>query len=135
MPAQKAHYATGRRKSASARVYLTNAENAEGGQIVVNNRALADYFPQGTKQQVVMQPLEISERLNQYDLKVFVKGGGYSGQAGAVLHGIARVLEKVEPELRPVLKKAGFLTRDSRVVERKKPGKHKARKKPQFSKR
>ena len=138
MATAKAIYATGRRKSASARVYLTPAEatpESEGVAIQINKRAFEDYFPHATKQQIVKQPLDVTERLGKYAFKVRVTGGGYSGQAGAVLHGIARALEKAEPELRPVLKKAGLLTRDPRVVERKKPGRHKARKKPQFSKR
>ncbi len=131
----KAIYATGRRKEASARVYISPAEQDTQGAIVVNKKALEEYFPQETKQMVVRQPLEAVERLGRYNFKVIVSGGGFSGQAQAVVHGIARALEKVEPELRPTLKKNGFLTRDPRVVERKKAGRHKARKKPQFSKR
>ena len=135
MSPQKAIYATGRRKAASARVYLSPVKDSDVSNIVVNGRALAEYFPQGTKQQVVLQPLVLSDRLSNYNFKITVSGGGYAGQAGAVLHGIARALEKAEPELRPGLKKAGFLTRDAREVERKKAGKHKARKSTQFSKR
>lgn len=135
MALSKAIYATGRRKSSSARVYLTPAEDASAANFVVNKKTLEDYFPQDIKRQQVLQPLEVAERLERYSVKVVVAGGGFSGQAGAVLHGLARALEKAEPDLRPVLKKAGFLTRDPRVVERKKAGRHKARKKPQFSKR
>ena len=131
----KAIYATGRRKDASARVYLTPAEGDEPGMIVINQKVMEEYFPQVTKQMIVRQPLEAVERLGNYNFKILVAGGGFSGQAQACVHGIARALEKVEPELRPTLKKGGFLTRDPRVVERKKPGRHKARKKPQFSKR
>lgn len=130
---QKSIYATGRRKTSSARVYIRPAEDQ--GTFVVNKKPMENYFPLETTQMIVNQPLVLTERLNKFDIRVRVVGGGVSGQAGAVLHGIARVLEKAEPELRPSLKKAGFLTRDSREVERKKPGRHKARKKPQFSKR
>ena len=136
MMATKALNATGRRKTASARVYLMprNAD-AEAGQITVNGREFTDYFPNKITQMVVLQPLEVTERRSSYDFKIRVVGGGPSGQAGAVLHGIARALERIEPDLRPALKKGGFLTRDPRAVERKKPGRHKARKRPQFSKR
>ncbi|MBP9839048.1 MAG: 30S ribosomal protein S9 [Proteobacteria bacterium] len=129
---------TGRRKTASARVYLvpTIAENEEDkGKIVVNGMPLNKYFNNDITQMVLRQPLELTDRLTTYDMKITVAGGGKSGQAGAVLHGIARALERIEPDLRPLLKKAGFLTRDQRSVERKKPGRHKARKRPQFSKR
>jgi len=126
--------ATGRRKSSTARVYLSLAENDEG-TITVNKKNFTDYFSRETIRQVVMQPLELVERVGKYDFTATVRGGGKSGQAGALLHGISRALETHEPELRPILKQAGFLTRDPRVVERKKPGRHKARKKPQFSKR
>jgi small subunit ribosomal protein S9 len=132
----KAIYATGRRKEASARVYLQPLEaGEEENEILVNKRPLREYFPLATTQQIVLQPLVLTERSGKYSIKVRVSGGGSSGQAGAVRHGISRVLEKVEPELRGTLKTAGFLTRDPRAVERKKPGRHKARKKPQFSKR
>lgn len=126
-------YAIGRRKTSSARVFLKSA-TAEG-EIVVNGKSLQEYFPRKTHQMVIHQPLELCERLGKYDFRVTVAGGGISGQTGAVLLGISRALEKREPELRAELKKAGFLTRDSRAVERKKPGRHKARKRPQFSKR
>lgn len=135
MPSPRPFYATGRRKSSSARVYLTPAGDAAEAQVVVNKKTLAEYFPLDTRQRLILQPLEISERLDRYSVNVIVSGGGASGQAGAVLHGLARALEKAEPELRPILKKAGLLTRDPRIVERKKAGRHKARKKPQFSKR
>lgn len=132
----KGIYAIGRRKAASARVYLTPVEGEDAeASIVVNNRAFEKYFPQKIRQQVILQPLVLTERGERYNFKVRVIGGGSTGQSGAVLHGIARALEKAEPELRAPLKKAGFLTRDAREVERKKPGRHKARKKPQFSKR
>ncbi len=132
--ATKATYATGRRKEASARVYITPSTD-EKGAINVNGRDFTNYFPRPTTQMIIRQPLELTERLGKYNFTIKVSGGGLSGQAGAVLHGIARALEKVEAELRPTLKKAGFLTRDPRAVERKKPGRHKARKRPQFSKR
>jgi small subunit ribosomal protein S9 len=126
--------ATGRRKTATARVYCSPATKGEG-KIIVNGRDFANYFPRQTAQQVIMQPLELTELVGDYDFKVNVRGGGMSGQAGAVLLGIARVLEETKGELRPVLRKAGFLTRDPRSVERKKPGRHKARRSTQFSKR
>ena len=134
MTAIKQTYATGRRKASSARVYLAPADG-EPGKVVVNERAFEQYFPNKTKQMIILQPIAITERSDKYNIKVTVSGGGVNGQAGAVRHGIARALEREEPELRPILKKAGLLTRDPRVVERKKPGRHKARKKPQFSKR
>ena len=128
-------YATGRRKAASARVFLSKAENEDEALITVNGRTLNDYFPHETLRMIIHQPLETTERKGKYAFKVTVRGGGMTGQAGAVRHGISRALERVEEDLRPALKKGGFLTRDSRQVERKKPGRHKARKKPQFSKR
>lgn len=132
--AARAIYATGRRKAANARVYVRPAKGEEG-TIVVNKREFTSYFPLETTQMIIRQPLEATETFGKYDFTISVQGGGQSGQAGAVRHGIARALLRVNPELRPVLKKAGFLTRDSRAVERKKPGLHKARKRPQFSKR
>ncbi|MDR2338290.1 MAG: 30S ribosomal protein S9 [Deltaproteobacteria bacterium] len=126
--------ATGRRKTATARVYCSPATKGEG-KIIVNGRDFENYFPRQTAQQIIMQPLELTESVSNYDFKINVRGGGLSGQAGAVLLGIARVLEATNGELRPLLRKAGFLTRDPRSVERKKPGKHKARKSTQFSKR
>lgn len=131
--AAKPTYATGRRKTSSARVYLTPADGP--ATMTVNGRALDEYFPRATARMVIHQPLQLTERADTYSFRISVAGGGLSGQAGAVLHGISRALQTVEPELRDILKKAGFLTRDSRAVERKKPGRHKARKKPQFSKR
>ena len=133
--AQKNITAVGRRKSSNARVIITPAANSEKTEIVVNGKTLEAYFPVHAAQGMVTKPVEVSERVGKYDFKVNVQGGGTMGQAGAVLHGVARALEKVEPELRAVLKKAGLLTRDPREVERKKPGKHKARKSTQFSKR
>jgi len=127
-------YATGRRKSATVRVYIKPSEGEEG-KIIVNKHDFTTYFPLDTTQMVIRQPLEVTERLGKYDFNIRANGGGVSGQAGAVVLGISRALTEVEPELRPLLKKAGFLTRDARIVERKKPGRHKARKKPQFSKR
>lgn len=129
--AQTRTYGTGRRKTASARVYVT----AGTGNITVNGRTLAQYFPRETSQMIVRQPLELVEKLSELDVTVNVAGGGESGQAGAVRHGIARALLDVDPGLRPALKQAGFLTRDSRKRERKKPGQPGARKKFQYSKR
>lgn len=128
-------YATGRRKEASARVFVTSADSEEEALITVNGRELNDYFPHETLRMIINQPLDLTERKGKYVFRVTVRGGGMTGQAGAVRHGISRALERAEGDLRPVLKKGGFLTRDSRQVERKKPGRHKARKKPQFSKR
>jgi len=125
------HYATGRRKTSSARVYLTTGS----GKIVVNNRPLDTFFGRETARMVVRQPLEIVELLDKIDLKISVAGGGTTGQAGAIRHGIARALTAYDESLRSCLRKAGFLTRDARAVERKKVGLHKARKRPQFSKR
>jgi len=125
------HYATGRRKSSSARVYLTTGS----GNIVVNNRPLDTFFGRETARMVVRQPLETVELGDKIDLKITVAGGGTTGQAGAIRHGIARALTSYDESLRSSLRKAGFLTRDARAVERKKVGLHKARKRPQFSKR
>lgn len=138
MATAKAVATTGRRKTAVARVFIapTKGETEEErGRIIVNGKPLSEYFPTEITQMILRQPLEVTDRLGHYDFKVTVKGGGKSGQAGAVLHGIARALKAVEEELRAPLRKAGFLTRDPRAVERKKPGRHKARKRPQFSKR
>jgi small subunit ribosomal protein S9 len=123
--------ATGRRKSSVARVRFTKGK----GNIIVNKRPLEEYFGRDTSKMVLKQPLELVGIGNQYDISVNVNGGGLSGQAGAIRHGIARALEKIDPELRPQLKKAGMLTRDSREVERKKCGQPGARKNFQFSKR
>lgn len=125
------YYGTGRRKSARARVYMTPGE----GSISVNNRSLDEYFGRQTARMIVRQPLELVELADRFDFKVTVRGGGGSGQAGAIRHGITRALIKYDEELRPALRKAGFVTRDARTVERKKVGLHKARKRPQYSKR
>lgn len=125
-------WGTGRRKKAIARVRLIPAGS---GEIVINDRALEDYFPMGTLQYIVKQPLVAAQAEGKYDIFVNVIGGGYTGQAGAIRLGIARALLQSEPEVRPVLKKEGFLTRDPRVKERKKYGLKKARRAPQFSKR
>ena len=125
------HYATGRRKTSSARVYLSSVE----GEISVNDKKLDVYFGRKVAQMLVMQPIEMTELTGKLDINVKVKGGGSFGQAGAIRHGISRALISFDEELRPQLKKAGLLTRDSRKVERKKPGLVKARKSKQFSKR
>ena len=125
------YYSTGRRKSSTARVYMTAGE----GNITINNRGIDNYFGRETSRMVVRQPLELTEMIGKFDIKVNVKGGGNTGQAGAIRHGITRALMKYDETLRPDLRKAGFVTRDSREVERKKVGLHKARKRPQFSKR
>lgn len=124
-------WGTGKRKSSVARVRLVRGE----GEIVINERTLADYFGRETSRMVVNQPFEVTSTLGQYHALVNVYGGGVAAQAVAIRHGITRALLQVDPELRPVLKKAGFITRDSREVERKKYGRHKARKRPQYSKR
>jgi small subunit ribosomal protein S9 len=129
--AQGRSYATGRRKDAVARVWLKPGS----GKIVVNGRDQAVYFARPTLRLVISQVFDIAGRVDQYDIVATVKGGGLSGQAGAVKHGIAQALTKFEPALRGAVKAAGFLTRDSRTVERKKYGKAKARKSFQFSKR
>lgn len=129
--AQTRSYGTGRRKTAAARVYVKPGT----GTITVNGRTLAEYFPRETSQMIVRQPLELVEKVAELDVSVNVAGGGESGQAGAVRHGIARALLEVDPALRGALKSAGFLTRDSRKRERKKPGQPGARKKFQYSKR
>jgi small subunit ribosomal protein S9 len=123
--------ALGRRKTAVARVYLTDGK----GNITINKRELNEYFPVGTLQYVVQQPLHLCEVAGLYDIKVNLDGGGLTGQAEALRLGISRALLKINAEFRPKLKAAGFLTRDPREVERKKPGQPKARKRFQFSKR
>jgi small subunit ribosomal protein S9 len=128
-PAQ--YLGTGKRKTSVARVILRPGSGATW----VNGKSLAEYFPRMVHQMLATSPLKTAGLDGQYDLRVRVHGGGPSGQAGAVRHGIARALVEVDPELRVPLKRAGFLTRDARVVERKKAGLHKARKAPQFSKR
>jgi small subunit ribosomal protein S9 len=122
---------TGRRKTSAARVYLT----AGSGRIMVNNRPLDEYFGRETARMVVRQPLQIADMLEKVDLRISVAGGGTTGQAGAIRHGIARALVSYDEGLRGSLRKAGYLTRDARAVERKKVGLHKARKRPQYSKR
>ncbi len=122
---------TGKRKTSVARVILRPGD----GKTWINGRTLEDYFPRGAHQAAALAPLRVAEALGTYDLRVRVHGGGVSGQAGAVRHGIARALVDADPELRVPLKRQGFLTRDAREVERKKAGLHKARKAPQFSKR
>ncbi|MFP2963618.1 30S ribosomal protein S9 [Myxococcus sp. 1LA] len=124
-------YATGRRKEATARVWLRPGT----GLVTINGREINDYFGRETSKMVLNQPLEILEQKGKVDVTVNVKGGGLSGQAGAIRHGIARALCSFNPEFRPALKKAGFLTRDARAVERKKYGQPGARRRFQFSKR
>lgn len=124
-------YATGRRKSSSARVFLSTGS----GQINVNGRSLDEYFGRETARMLVRQALEAVDMVDRMDIKATVVGGGSSGQAGAIRHGIARALVEHDERLRSPLRRAGFLTRDAREVERKKVGLHKARKRPQFSKR
>ncbi|MDX8446660.1 30S ribosomal protein S9 [Mesorhizobium captivum] len=124
-------YATGKRKNAIARVWVKPGS----GKIIVNDKEFASYFARPVLQMILNQPIVAANRAGQYDIVATVIGGGLSGQAGAVRHGISKALTYYEPALRPVLKKGGFLTRDSRVVERKKYGKAKARRSFQFSKR
>ncbi|MCP8939131.1 30S ribosomal protein S9 [Alsobacter sp. SYSU M60028] len=131
LDAQGRAYATGKRKDAVARVWIKPGS----GKIVVNERELGVYFARPVLRMILQQPLQIANRKDQYDIVVTVSGGGLSGQAGAVRHGLSKALTYYEPELRGPLKKAGFLTRDSRVVERKKYGRKKARRSFQFSKR
>ena len=126
-----ATYATGKRKDSIARVYLTPGK----GNILINGVAMKEYFKRPVLQMILVQPFDVTKRDGAYDVVAMVQGGGLSGQAGAVKHGISKALEKAEPELRKALKVAGFLTRDSRVVERKHYGYHKARRSTQFSKR
>ncbi|NVK20985.1 MAG: 30S ribosomal protein S9 [Kangiellaceae bacterium] len=125
------YYGTGRRKSSTARVFLRPGN----GGITINQKSIEDYFGRETSRMVVRQPLELTETLEKFDVYVTVAGGGGTGQAGAIRHGITRALMEYDEELRPALRKAGYVTRDARAVERKKVGLHKARKKPQFSKR
>ena len=125
------YYSTGRRKSSSARVFLKKGS----GNIVINNRTLDRYFGRETGRMIVQQPLEKLDMLKNFDISVSVSGGGISGQAGAIRHGITRALIKYDEGLRKTLRQAGFVTRDAREVERKKVGLHKARKRPQYSKR
>jgi len=125
------NYGTGRRKSAIARVFLKSGT----GDIVVNDKPVDTFFSRETGRMVVRQPLVLTDRLNSFDIMVNVKGGGESGHAGAVRHGITRALIEFDAALKPILKKAGLVTRDAREVERKKVGLHKARRRKQFSKR
>jgi len=124
-------YGTGRRKSSIARVYLVPGN----GKITINKKDMDQYFGLETLKIIVRQPLEATNTLDKYDVLVNVRGGGFTGQAGAIRHGIARALLNVDADFRPTLKKAGFLTRDPRMKERKKPGLKAARRAPQFSKR
>jgi small subunit ribosomal protein S9 len=128
---QQRYYATGKRKSAIARVYM----KAGSGNIVVNKRSYEEYFTRPSLKMIIRQPFEITGKNGQFDLYVNVSGGGMAGQAGAVKHGISKALLEYDVQLRPILKKAGFLTRDAREVERKKYGQPGARKRFQFSKR
>ena len=125
------YYGTGRRKTSTARVYLTSGS----GNITINTRPLDGYFGREVARMIVKQPLELVEMMEKFDIKVSVRGGGSFGQAGAIRHGITRALRDYDDELKPTLRKAGFVTRDAREVERKKVGLRKARKRPQFSKR
>ncbi|MEL0639860.1 MULTISPECIES: 30S ribosomal protein S9 [Pseudoalteromonas] len=125
------YYGTGRRKSSSARVFLRPGT----GNIVINKRSLEEYFGRDTARMVVRQALELVDMTEKFDLHITVSGGGTTGQAGAIRHGITRALMEFDESLRPQLRKAGFVTRDARKVERKKVGLKKARKRPQFSKR
>ena len=129
--AAEQYYATGRRKSSTARVFIKPGT----GNITINTRSLDDYFGRETSRMVVRQPLELVDMLGSLDLKITVRCGGNNGQAGAIRHGISRALVEYNSELKSELRKAGFITRDARAVERKKIGLHKARKRPQFSKR
>ncbi len=131
MPAIQKLYGTGKRKNAVARVYLS----AGGGTVTVNGRTIEDYFPRETSRMIVNQAFELSDRQGKFDVSATVGGGGLAAQAEAVRHGISRALLSGEADLRPTLRKAGLLTRDSRKKERKKPGQPGARKKFQFSKR
>jgi small subunit ribosomal protein S9 len=131
MATQQQYYGTGRRKSAVARVFLRPGK----GQIMVNGKLVDDFFSRETGRMIVRQPLELANHMTTFDILVNVQGGGESGQAGAVRHGITRALIHYDAALKPVLKKAGLVTRDAREVERKKVGLHKARRRKQFSKR
>jgi small subunit ribosomal protein S9 len=125
------HLGTGRRKTSTARVYLKPGK----GEIKINNKSLDEYFGRETARMIVRQPFAAVDMENKFDIMVNVAGGGPSGQAGAIRHGITRALMAYDESLRPALRKAGYVTRDSRAVERKKYGLHKARKRPQYSKR
>ncbi|MBE6421998.1 30S ribosomal protein S9 [Succinivibrio dextrinosolvens] len=125
------YYGTGRRKDSTARVFLTQGT----GKLEINGKTLEQYFGRPTSRMVVSQPLELLELTDKVDLYITVSGGGITGQAGAIRHGITRALIQYDESFRPALRKAGFVTRDARSVERKKVGLHKARKRPQYSKR
>ncbi len=129
--AEQICYGTGRRKSSTARVFLKRGS----GQITINNRTLEQYFGRETGRMIVRQPLETLEMVEDFDFNITVTGGGISGQAGAIRHGITRALMVYDESLRKPLRQAGFVTRDAREVERKKVGLHKSRKRPQYSKR
>ena len=129
--AEQTYYSTGRRKSSTARVYLKKGS----GSITINHRTLEQYFGRETGRMVVRQPLQSINMTDQFDINVSVRGGGITGQAGAIRHGITRALIAYDETLRKPLRQAGFVTRDARQVERKKIGLHKARKRPQYSKR
>ncbi len=129
--ASEHYYGTGRRKTSTARVFL----RLGSGAIVVNGRALDEYFGRETARMVVRQPLELTDSANRFDIQVTVEGGGASGQAGAIRHGITRALCRFDEQTKAPLRRAGFVTRDARMVERKKIGLHKARRATQFSKR
>ncbi len=131
MPETQRWYGTGRRKEATARVWI----NPGDGEMVVNDRPFDEYFPREAWRNMAMQPLDLLEQRGKINVKVNVKGGGMSGQAGAMRHGLTRALMEMNPEFRSPLKKAGFVTRDPRIVERKKYGRPGARKRFQFSKR
>jgi len=129
--ANEQYYGTGRRKSSAARVFMTKGS----GQIMINDRPIDEFFGRETARMIVRQPLEKVEMTDKFDIRVTVKGGGISGQAGAIRHGLTRALIEYDEELRRPLRKAGYVTRDAREVERKKVGLHKARKATQYSKR
>lgn len=129
--AEKVFGATGRRKTSVARVFLKEGK----GTVLINDQTLEDYFGRETARMIVLQPFQVTQTLGNFDTEVNVRGGGISGQAGAIRHGITRALLRANPDFRSPLKKAGFVTRDPRAVERKKYGRHKARKRPQYSKR
>lgn len=131
MAKEQTFYATGRRKTSAARIFLKPGS----GKITVNGKTLDKYMPTPTARMTVVMPFALTDTKNQYDVRVTVVGGGVTGQSEAIRHGVSRALTLLNPELRGVLKKAGLLTRDSRMVERKKYGKHKARRSTQFSKR
>ena len=128
---EERYYATGKRKTSVARVWLKPGD----GKITINKHPMDEYLKRETAKMVIRQPLELTETLGKYDIYVNVQGGGISGQAGAIKHGISKALLEINPDFRPLLKKAGFLTRDSRIKERKKYGQPGARKRFQYSKR